>query len=133
MPLLSPYCQAFHLRSLPLIPKSFLPPTSLVHSEGSPSTSYFLRLPFFILSAGFSPFPSPNTRSGSPLPRPRLAPPTSTFLLRFLHPSPLVIAFFSLPSGTEVSSFGLFNLLTFLSSVDCVLGILYFFWLISTY
>jgi hypothetical protein len=33
-------------------------------------TSYFLRLPVSILSAGpqgFSPFPSPNTRSGSPL------------------------------------------------------------------
>ena len=36
-----------------------------------PPTSYFLRLPVSILSAGpqgFSPFPSPNTRSGSPLP-----------------------------------------------------------------
>ena len=36
-----------------------------------PPTSYLLRLPVFILSAGlqgFSPFPSPNTRSGSLLP-----------------------------------------------------------------
>jgi hypothetical protein len=38
-----------------------------------------------------------------------------------------LIVFFSLPSGTEASSLEHFNLLTFLSSVDCILGILYFF------
>jgi hypothetical protein len=43
-----------------------------------------------------------------------------------LLPSPLVIAFFSLPSGTEASSLGPFSLLNFLSSVECILGILYF-------
>ena len=37
---------------------------------GVPPTSYFLRLPFYILSSGhqvFSTFPSPNTRAGSSL------------------------------------------------------------------
>jgi hypothetical protein len=36
-----------------------------------------------------------------------------------------VIALFSLPSGTEASSLGHFSLLNFLSSVDCILGIIY--------
>jgi hypothetical protein len=40
-------------------------------------------------------------------------------------PSRLVIAFFSFPSGTEAYSLGPFSLLNFLSSVDCILGILY--------
>jgi hypothetical protein len=31
-----------------------------------------------------------------------------------------MIAFFSLPSGTQASSFGPFILLNFLSSVDCI-------------
>jgi hypothetical protein len=35
-----------------------------------------------------------------------------------------VIVFFSLPSGIEAFSHGLFSLLTFLSSIDCILGIL---------
>ena len=53
-------------------------------------------------------------------------------------PPPLLIDFFSLPSGTEASSRGHFSLLSFLSSVDCVFGILYFFLanihvLVSTY
>jgi hypothetical protein len=39
-----------------------------------------------------------------------------------------VIAFFSLPSGTEVSSLGHFSLLSFLSSVDCILVILHVQW-----
>jgi hypothetical protein len=55
-----------------------------------------------------------------------------------LPPSPLMIAFFSLPSGTEASSLGHFSLLTFMSSVDYILNILYFFLaniqlLVSTY
>jgi hypothetical protein len=59
--------------------------------------------------------------------------------LRLLCPSQVVIGFFSLSSGTEVSSLGHFSLLTFLSAVVCILGILYFcfvclfVWLISTY
>ena len=48
-------------------------------------------------------------------------------LLSQVHPSPLVVAFFSLPSRTGTSSLGPFSLLTFLSSVDCILGILYSF------
>jgi hypothetical protein len=45
-----------------------------------------------------------------------------------------VMAFFYLPSGTEDSSLGHFILLTFWSSVDCILGILYFFFcLVSTF
>jgi hypothetical protein len=59
-------------------PESLSPPRSLVHEGGGlqgvgvegegggvfPPTSYFLRLPVYILSAGpqgFSPFPLPNT------------------------------------------------------------------------
>jgi hypothetical protein len=45
-----------------------------------------------------------------------------------------MIAFFSLESGTTVSSIGPFIPLTCLSSMNCILGILYFFFgLISTY
>ena len=53
-----------------------------------------------------------------------LSPPGRSALpprsLLFLSP---VIAFFSLPSGTEASSLGPFSLLTFLSSVDYILNI----------
>jgi hypothetical protein len=72
----SPYCWAFHLSSLPLIPESLSPPSSLVHSGGSPPTSYLPRLPVFILSVGpqdFSPFfhPVPDQVPLSPsLPHP---------------------------------------------------------------
>jgi hypothetical protein len=58
-------------KALPLIPESLSPPRSLVHSGGSPPTSYFLRLLLSILSVGlqgFSLFPSPNTRWGFHLP-----------------------------------------------------------------
>jgi hypothetical protein len=49
-----------------------------------------------------------------------------------------VPVFFSLPSGTEASLLGHFSLLSFLNSVDCILGILYFLLttihlLVSTY
>jgi hypothetical protein len=44
-----------------------------------------------------------------------------------IPPSPLVIAFFSLPSGTEASSLGHFSLLSLLNSLDCILCILYEF------
>jgi hypothetical protein len=79
-----------------------------------PPTSYFLRLPVSILSVGprsFSPFPSPNTRSASPL---LLTPHPIHF------PSALVIAFFSLPSRAEVSSLGHFSLLSLLSLLSSV-------------
>jgi hypothetical protein len=51
-----------------VIPESLSPARSLVHSgESLPHTSYLLRLPVSILSAGpqgFSPLLSPITRSG---------------------------------------------------------------------
>jgi hypothetical protein len=97
---------------------------------GDPPTSYFLRLPDYIISVGprgFSPFPSPNTRPGSPLPP---TPPPSTIPPVSFPPTILVIAFFSLPSGTEVSSLGHFSLLRFLSSMDCILDILFFLFLL---
>ena len=94
---------------------------------GVPPTSYFLRLPVCILSSGpqgFSPFPSPTTRSGSPLPPlPHHTP--STFPPRSLPSSPLVIAFFSLLSGTEASSLGHFSLL---SLEFCGLYLVYSVW-----
>ena len=101
-----------HLRSFPLSPGSLLSHRSLGGSSN-------LRFSVYILSAGpqgFSPFSSPNTRSGYPLPFP---PPT--FPPRSLPPSSLVIAFFSFPSGTEVSSVGHFSLLSLLNSVGLYL------------
>jgi hypothetical protein len=55
---------------------------------------------------------------------PLLPPNLSNFPPRSLHLSPLVTAFFSLPSRTEASSVKHFSLLSFLSSVDCIFGIL---------
>ena len=84
---------------------------------------YFLRLPVSILSAGpqgFSPFPLPNTRSGSLYPQ--LPPTPSTFPHKSLPPSPLVIAFFFLPSGTEASSLGHFSMLSLLNSQPQEIG-----------
>ena len=121
-----------HQRSLPMSLGSLSPPRSLVHSGGIPPTSYFLRLLVYILSTGlqgFSPFPSPNTRSG-PLSSPLPAFPTPLSLPgSFLSPSPLVIAFFSLPSETEASSPGHFSLLSLFNSVSCVF--VWFFFLFS--
>jgi hypothetical protein len=45
-----------------------------------------------------------------------------TFPPKSLPPSPLVIAFFYLPSGTEAPSLGSFSLLTFLSSVRVLIN-----------
>jgi hypothetical protein len=95
-----------------------------------PPTSYFRgwRFPVSILSAGpqgFSPFPSSNTRSHPPTPW-LLPLPLCTFPPRPLLLSPVVIVFFFIPSGTDISSLGHFSLLTFLSSMDCILGILVF-------
>jgi len=70
---------------------------------------------------GFSPFLPPNTRSRSPLPHIPVLSPSQ------ISPSSLVVAFFSLPSGTKRSSHGPLSLLTLLSSAVCMLGILYFF------
>jgi hypothetical protein len=53
---------------------------------------------------------SPTTPSCHPFFPPRSFPPS------------LVITFFPLPSGTETSSLEHFSLLTFLSSVYCILG-----------
>ena len=75
-----------------------------------PPTSYLPRLSVSILSPGlqgFIPFPSPNTRSGSPL---SLTPP-STFPPSSFPPFQLVIAFFYLPCGPKTSSHEHFSLL----------------------
>jgi hypothetical protein len=124
----SSYSQAFHLRSLPLSPRSLSPPRSLVNSWRFPQSpiSWCCLLIFFLLALRASvlfPFPIPDQVSLSLL----LPPTQSTFSPRSLHPSPLVIAFLSLLSGTEASLLGPFSLLSFWSSVDCILGILYFF------
>jgi hypothetical protein len=96
------------------------------------TTSYFLRLPVFIVSAGtqgFCSFPSPNIRSCSPLPPTALPPCPYSLPSPSLTPSSLVIAFFSLPSGTEAYFLGHFSLLSLLNSVDYILCILYVFFL----
>jgi hypothetical protein len=80
------------------------------------------------LFKGFSPFPLPNTWSGSPTLPP---PPPASFPPRSFPPSRLMIAFFSLPSKTEASSLGYFSLLTFLSSVEYISDILYFFFFLA--
>jgi hypothetical protein len=76
-------CRAFHLKYLPSSPESFSPPRSLLHSRGPP-TSYLLKLPLSIPSAGFqgfSLFPHPIS-DHVPL-FPSLFPPTSRYLPRF--------------------------------------------------
>jgi hypothetical protein len=103
---------------------------SLVHSGGSPeaSTSWSCLFPFFLLDLRASvlfPQPIPDQVPFS------IPYPLSTFPRRTLP-------FFSHPSGTEVFLFGL-SLLSFLSSVGCILGIWHFFFfanihlLVSTY
>jgi hypothetical protein len=117
------HCRAFHLQFLPLSSESLSPPRSLVHSG---RFSYLLKLPVSILSAGpqgFNPltptqclimFPfSPSC----PLSHPGLS----------LSLVPPIIAPFTLPSGIKSSSLGLLGLLTSLSSMDYILGILYLF------
>ena len=95
-------------------------------------TSYLLRLSVFILSAGL--------RASFLLPRsiPDQVPlsftlhplDTNTFPPRcfpFFPPSPLVVAFFSLPSGTEASSLGHFSLLASVSFFKYLMFLLYRF------
>jgi hypothetical protein len=133
-----PYCWTFHLRSFPLSPESFSPPRFLVHSGSSPKppTSRVCLFPFVLLALRTSVLfchPIPDLVPFFSLPHP--CSDQSIFLPRSLPLYPRVIAFFSLLNGTETSSFGHFSLLNFLSSVNSILGILYFFvfWLISTY
>jgi hypothetical protein len=95
---------------------------------GIPPTSYFLRFPVSIFSAGpqvFSPSPSPSQVPLSP----HCSPTPSTFPPKSLPLSPLVIAFSSLPSRTELSSFGNLSLLSLLNSVDFILSTRYGFFL----
>jgi hypothetical protein len=117
-----------YLKFLSLILESLLPPRSLLHSGGSPPNLLFpevARFHSFCWPSGLQSFSFSQYQIR--LPSPPNFPPSSTFSSRSLPPSPLVIAFFSLPSGTEASSYGSFSLLTFLNSVDCILSILSFF------
>jgi hypothetical protein len=126
----SPYCRAFHLRSLPLSSEHLSPSRSLVHSRGShhllpPKVAcfYFFLLAFRALLLFLPPIPD-HAPLSPPCP---LSYPGPSF------PLPPVIAFFFLPSQIEASSLWPFSFLTFLSFMNCILSILYFFWLISTY
>ena len=100
------------------------PPRSLVHSRASLKhpISWVCLFPLFLLAlkaSVFFPYPIPDQNQSPTL-------PLSTFPPMFILPSPLVVAFFSLPIRTEASSLGYFSLLSSLSSVDCILCILYF-------
>jgi hypothetical protein len=95
---------------------------------GQPFISWGCLFTFFLLvlrAAVLFPHPIPDQVPLSPplhiYPVPPPPPPRS------LPFSLLMIAFFSLPSGTEVSLLGHFSLLSFLSSVNCILCILYSF------
>jgi hypothetical protein len=101
-------CQAFHQRSLPVSSGSLSPPRSLVHSGGIPPNLLFPEvacfhsfcrpsgLQYFSLTQYQIRFPP------LPIHLPSQVPPS-------LPPSPFMIAFFSLPSGTEASLLGHFN------------------------
>jgi hypothetical protein len=102
-----------------LRPESVSLPRSLVCSRGSPNlpTLEFAYFHSFCWPSG--PFPCPlHTWSCSPFP---LSLPSPTL------PLPSGVIFSSLPSGIKASSHWPFCLLTFLSSVGCILGILYIF------
>jgi hypothetical protein len=124
----SPYCRPFHIRSLPLSPESLSPPRFLVHFGGS---LYLLPLKvscslFSVGPQGFGPFAPPNTCSCSPpCPHSHSGPWLPSTQDHPFHQPP-VIAFFSLPSGTEATSLGPFSLLISLSSMNFTLSILYF-------
>jgi len=105
---------------------TFSPPKSLVHYRWCP--------PSHLLSPEFACFYSFGWSSGlltcSSTTIPNHVPFSSS--CSFSHPDPSLlllpmIYFFCLPSGIEASSFGPFGLLTFLSSVDFILGILSLF------
>jgi hypothetical protein len=104
-----------------------------------PPTSYLQRLPVYILSAapqGFSPFPSPNTTSGS-----SLSPPYSIHFPSQVPPSlPTCDCFLLPPKWDWGVLIGPFSLLIFFSSVDRIMDSLvwfcfvsFCFWLTSTY
>ena len=91
----TPHCRAFHLRYLHLSPESLSPPRSLVHSGGTPPPSLGDCLfPFFLLALRASGLFTHLIMflSSSSLSHPSLS-----------LPSPLVIAFFSLPSRIGTS------------------------------
>ena len=111
-------CWAFYPISLLFSPESLTPPRSLILSIGylylsCPQGAYIYSF-CWLLSC------LPHT-----LPV-LLFPTLSPFDPCIFFPLPSVITFFPLPSGTEVISLGAFGLLTFLSSLGCILGILYF-------
>jgi hypothetical protein len=119
----STHCWAFHLRSFPLNSGNLSPLRGLVHSRGSP-TSYLLRLTVSIHSAGPQGFIPVSPTKPDHVP---LFPSLSPFPPRSL-PHSVTHDYFLLPSKrTEASSLGPFILLTFLSSTDCILVILYYF------
>jgi hypothetical protein len=109
----SSHYRTFHLGYLLLSPESVSPPRSLVHYKGSPKplTSRGCLFPFFLLALRTSVF-FPTHYQTMPAPR----PPVSLLgpsLQGSPSISPSIVVFFSLPSGTAVSSFGPFSLLTF--------------------
>ena len=125
----SHHCRTFHLRSLPFSPDSLSPSGVLMHSGESPNL-----LPTEV--AHFRSFCWPSElQSFFPTQYLIMFPsfPLSSFPHRSLPSCPLVIALFSLPSGIQESSLGSFSFLTFFSSVDYILGILYLLKLIFTY
>jgi hypothetical protein len=118
-----------HLRFLPLSTGGLLTFRSLVNSGETPQPPIWrgCLFPFFLLALRSSvlfPHSISDQVPLSPIPTPQLP---FTFPSRSLHPSQLVIACFSLPSGNEGSSIEHFSLMNFLSAIDCFLGILYFF------
>jgi hypothetical protein len=127
----SPYCLAFHLRSLPLSPESLSPPRSLVQSlEGLPPPffpGYLFQ--FFLLALRASvlfPNPHPNTWPCSPLPLP------VTFLTH-MPPSSLVKCFLLPPKWDwGILTWDLW-LVSLLESRALYPGNSVLFWLISTY
>ena len=116
----SSHYRVFHLRPLPLSPGSLSPPWSLVHSGGSPHCDFHVCVcPVFLLALRFQSFSLTQylimfpSSPPCPLSHPRLSPPS------------LLPVF--CPSGIEVSSLGPFSWLTFLSFINCILGVLYSF------
>ena len=118
--------KAFHLST---------PPTSFEGWESfssHPGLWYFLEVPppciFPLILLAFRLLPALYLPDHDPLsPPPPFSAPCPFFSL------PPVIVFLSLSSVIEISSLGPFCLLIFLSSMDYILCILYFFLLISIY
>ena len=118
------HCRAFYLKSLPLSSERVSPPRSLVFSGGCPQppTFYFLTFPvsFFLLAHRASVL-FPHTI-------PDHVPSSSPHPLSLQGPSlPPSLWLLSSPSQVGLSHPHLGSLLTFLNSVDYILGILYSF------